>query len=58
MKLHKWLVKNDEKNFFFIKRAKNVSTLRKRVNSKKETVMGRVDKLPKTYANIVERASQ
>ena len=54
MKFYKWLVLNDEKRYYYIMTAKNVSTLRRRVNSQKETVIGRVDKLGRQYADVLK----
>jgi len=52
--MHKWLVRNDEKRYYIVVSAKNVYTLRRRLNERKETVIGREDKLPVEYRAIFE----
>lgn len=51
-KTHRWLVRNDEKRYYYVMRAKNVATLRRRILPAKETVIGREDKLSKAYLDI------
>lgn len=47
--LHRWLVRNDEKRYYYVLQAKNLATLRKRLIASKETVIGREDRLPVAY---------
>jgi hypothetical protein len=45
MKLHTWVIKNDERNEYYLQRAKSLWTLRRNVDENKETIIGRRDKL-------------
>ena len=45
MKLHTWVIRNDEKNYVYLRRAKSLWTLRRNINENKETIIGRRDKL-------------
>ena len=53
MKLHTWVIRNDEKGYVYLQRAKSLWTLRRNVNERKETIVGRRDKL-KHPAYIVD----
>ena len=56
--MNKWLVRNDEKRYFYLMSAKNLWTLRRRVNPEKETIIGRADKLSTHYASIARSLTQ
>lgn len=51
---HYWLIKNDEKNYYYVLKAKNRWTMKKRIDPKKETIIGREDELRTPYKELFE----
>lgn len=53
--MNTWLIRNDEKNYYYPMKAKNLHTLRRRILSAKETIIGRGDRLSGEYKRILEQ---